>query len=510
MGKSKYFLAALCCTVLVAAQAQENQLKFLSAWQASETFQKTTDEAGRAAIHDWMKQFAMRCSAQDASDAFSSLSRTSKALGLGSDFIEICAQRSADAAPEIKNTIASHLSDWYSAANDFDAALRVLAERLETWDGSASQRSSLAQKAASILSGRLQRHADAEKVFSSAKPKFTSEDDPSAVASLLNAYSSLLLSYFENLDGAEALTREVLAFGDKCSSQAYSTAAYQLAAIEKTKQNREGAVAACMLVLQHSSLPQAGAARRVVEAGANAAEMEKAIGLLRGRMTSDKQLGARLTTDNASEYQGRLERVQMEVLELLNALGRHEDAAKECRVLMFAGADRQYAQAVNLTARALKSLDGNLGRANAFLDFQQQGAASPSGNVLMTFAPLDDAVRTAALEKLADMPEPADWQSWLMRSANLLWLDRPADAMDAAAAAFAVCPISDAALQACATATTRPLLIATRDTTAAQALVDYLLYGSLGKDGIEGTSDDLADPFPEARRRLQPTVQKGR
>jgi len=201
---------------------------------------------------------------------------------------------------------------------------------------------------------------------------------------------------------------------------------------------------------------------------------------------------------DVGELHSRFERVP-EIIELLIALGRKDEALREARVLTFVTPDRNYQKVVDTVTQWLKTLDGNLGRANAFLSFQQadEEKRGDRKNPLMDLPALDDPVRMGTLKAFEDAPPPADWNAWLTRSAHLLWLDRPAEAMDAAAKAFSAAPMSDAALQACAAATARPLLSATRDTAAAQRIVDYLLWGENGPDGKK-----LDNPFPEARQRL--------
>gem|GEM_PF-4501783 len=212
--------------------------------------------------------------------------------------------------------------------------------------------------------------------------------------------------------------------------------------------------------------------------------------LLRERMAAPAR--------DVGELHSRFERVP-EIIELLIALGRKDEALREARVLTFVTPDRNYQKVVDTVTQWLKTLDGNLGRANAFLSFQQadEEKRGDRKNPLMDLPALDDPVRMGTLKAFEDAPPPADWNAWLTRSAHLLWLDRPAEAMDAAAKAFSAAPMSDAALQACAAATARPLLSATRDTAAAQRIVDYLLWGENGPDGKK-----LDNPFPEARQRL--------
>ena len=77
----------------------------------------------------------------------------------------------------------------------------------------------------------------------------------------------------------------------------------------------------------------------------------------------------------------------------------------------------------------------------------------------------------------------------------MLWLDDPYASAEAAFAAFSVAPFSENALQSCANAIMRPVLVATRDPAAASQIVDFLMYGERGKDGRANTSDDAKNPL---------------
>jgi hypothetical protein len=121
---------------------------------------------------------------------------------------------------------------------------------------------------------------------------------------------------------------------------------------------------------------------------------------------------------------------------------------------------------------------------------------------LLDFSPLDDPVRRELAGTLVAVPPPGDWVGWRRQAALLAWLDRPADALNAARMAFSACPLAAKELQSCADAIARPVLVATRDAALAQRLTDYMLRGGAGPDGIAGTPDDIDDPFAEACRRL--------
>ena len=478
------------CVCAVASRAQEGAV--YGSWrQAQDAFNAGTDNAVRAEAYQWMTQRAAGCPAADVWDVFNALGRMARALGREGEFEAACAARMGEPPRETRNAVAGVLSDWHVDGGRFEAGLKVMMDCLgDAGDTAPAQLAWLARKASAILAEKLSRHGEASGVLAETLEK--ARGDAGAFASLANAQVPLLLA-LSDAAAAEARCREVLALGGRCPAQAYAAAAGQLSAIAQENGDAAAAAEALMLLARHESWPQQGLARRLVELNAPAAALAECAMLYRRRVISGP------AARDVPDFQSRVERAAPELVELLLALGRKEEALGECRAFVFAAADRNYAQAVELSARTLKACDGNLGRANAFLAFQQADGAAVAGlgNALMDAPLLRDAARTDALAGFGEGPAPADWNGWLMRSAQLLWLDRPAAAMDAAAAAFAACPLSEAALQTCASAVARPLLVASRDASAARGVLDYLLWGASGPDGKA-----LADPFPEARGRL--------
>jgi hypothetical protein len=469
---------------------------YTSTRQAYEAFEKSADPSSRLAAYEWMKTKALKCGRFEIGEAFSLLGKMAVKLERDADFEKACEMRAQMNNAELTAVVSSQLADWYSAKGDDEKALKTLTVLLVPEKGLApSQTAVIATKAASILANKMSRHADASKLIAEVITS-VSTNDPSAFATLANAQSGILRNNLSDAKAAEALTREVLALGDSCPGTAYAIAAEQLASMLREKGDVEGAVGAMMLMLKHESLPNAGIARKILDIGAKPSDIEEGLRLLRLRTAA--------YPSDLNEFRAGVERIQPEIIEFLAALGRREEAVRECRVFVFTASDKSYPLAIEMAAKTFKSLDGNLGKANALLEFQSSDdeVIRKKGNVLMNFPMLDDPVRTESFKAPALAEKPTDWSGWLLRSAYLLWLDRPSDSMDAATEAFSICPLSDTALQTCAAATVRPLLVATRDSAAAQTVIDYLLLGAPGRDGVIGTSDDMQDPLPEVRRKL--------
>jgi len=472
--------------------AQEAAYK--SRQEAAEAFKSSQDPAVRAGAFGWVKQQAEKItlagmSTPDFHQAFVAFKVMAQTLGRGAEFEAVCLERIKTAAKDTRNLVAEVLSEYYVEDGKLDAGLKTLTDCLaDAAESPSGQVVNLAGRGVALLCSKMSRPKDAEKLLRDVMEKM--KDNADAQASLMNMLSSLLRTVLSDAAGAEAVSRQVLAQGDAVGGGTYATAIYQVALLEKEKGKLEDAVSTLTLVLKHQSFPPSGIAKRLVEYKATPVALEECVRLLRERMA--------VPAKDAGELNSRFERIP-ETVELLIALGRKEEAMCEARVLTFVTPDRNYQKVVDTVTQWLKALDGNLGRANAFLAFQQadEEKRGDRRNPLMDLPALNDPARMEALKAFGDAPPPADWNAWLTRSAHLLWLDRPAEAMDAAAKAFSVSPMSDAALQACAAATARPLLAATRDTAAAQRIVDYLLWGENGPDGKK-----LENPFPEARQRL--------
>ena len=469
----------------VMGQAADQYESPTKAWEA---FDKATDDAVRSVAYGLMKQRAETCPNSEVGRVYPSLGKMARQLGLDEEFEKICAARMTRASEplELRNSVAGFLAEWYTDKGNPEKGLELFMDCLkDAAETPSSQLAWLTLGTANVLSSKLSRHEDAAKVLTEMLERVKA--DTGAYVRLSHALSELLHSKLSDAAGSERVIRQAMAVEGAINAHYYAGCVWQLALLEKEKGNRAEAVAALMSLLKIPPLPPGGMARRIIAGGANPDELEECVRLLRQRIAAPAR--------DIRELRARFPQVQ-EVVDFLIALGRYEEALCECRVLMFVSEDKAYPAAVDSVARTFKLLDGNLGRANAFLKFQQAEAGEVLKNPLMGLPALNDAVRAEANKALDEGPKPMEWEDWLMRSAYLLWLDRPADAMDAASKAFVLSPISDASLQACSAAVARPLLVATRDTEATKQIVDYLLWGEGGEDG------NLKNPFPEARQRL--------
>ena len=84
-----------------------------------------------------------------------------------------------------------------------------------------------------------------------------------------------------------------------------------------------------------------------------------------------------------------------------------------------------------------------------------------------------------------------------------LYLEDPQAAFGAFRKSFERCPVTEAEIQSAADALTGLIVRSTRESGPAQTLVDYLMFGSAGKDGKEGTADDVKDPSAGIMERIR-------
>jgi hypothetical protein len=450
------------------------------------------NEADRKAARDWIETRArMSVSQKELGEAIMILGRIAATDGSGATFLALCAERARDADPALRQTVILQTSDWQASAGDHAAALATLSGFLSGTDPTPADRAIATRKAAVLLADNLGRPVDAAKLLADAMALVTT-NSPAAFADLGIARADLMSKILNDPAAAEADLRRVLALGTVCPQAQFQSASDQLAAILAATGRAGDVPEVLMSVLRRSPLPTAGFARKLAESGASVKLLEEALVLLRRGVA----------TAVPAELQMRIDSVQPESVELLLVLGRAGEAVGECRAFVLAASDKAYPKAIELAARCLKRNDGNLGNANALLDLHVAGrtASGVAENPLFTTSPLADPVRLEA----AAAPPPAldDWNGWLNRSLLLRWLDRPAESLAAAHAAFTACPVSSNSLQICANAIARPVLAVTRDTAFAQRLVDHLVFGAVGADGIRGTADDHEDPFAEAEKRL--------
>lgn len=280
-------------------------------------------------------------------------------------------------------------------------------------------------------------------------------------------------------------------------SEIFRARCYALADIAVRRKNAQAAGEPLLDVIRKVDPIPMGIAKRLLDANVDEATLDAAVTLLRTRI-------AGMPLDDATAFRTAVEKVQPEIIELLNRLGRWDEALAECRVLVLLSSPKSYQAAVNLTAASLKRADGNLGRATAFMNFQKKGFVPKERNILLDAPQLSDGVRAEARKSLP-VGKSEVWGESLAVSARLIWLDDPVAAVREAMRAFGLAPFDNKSLQICADAIMQPILTVTRNPDSAKGIVDYLMHGPNGPDGAKGTQDDLPSPF----ENLEPVLMLG-
>ena len=321
-----------------------------------------------------------------------------------------------------------------------------------------------------------------------------SEDKDINIATSVALYFADAYANKGDMKNAEVWCRKVMSFGNDCPALQFQGAVSRLAPILAARGDKKNAIAAYVALLNHPSASSSRIAQKIILLQPSNEELAGCAGILSVKMA--------VPPVDAQEFLIRAEKLSPEIVELFLAAGINYKAVRESKAMLLLASDKFYPQAVENTARCLKRIDGNLGRANDFLTFQSADVTNappsiPNPMYVDDQKPAPCGVRDEAYAALANSPVPADWNQWLTRYYYLLWLERPAEALDAALEAFKACPLNEESLQKCAAAVVRPYLVITRDNATARTALDYLLYGANGKDGIA-----IPDPFPAIRAKL--------
>ncbi len=476
-------LAVLACMFTCAASAFA-RAEFASLAQAQAAF-ATGAPADRERAYRYVLEAVAQADGRDALSRLLVLRTMAGALGRVSEYDAVCERglSSPDEAVRFASLMALAQSPSVARAPaDFVSRLERAARGGVALD--VAHRIEALKTAADFRAARLQDGRGAEALLDEAIA-LAGQD---AARVLLLRQRKVEAFRAARMDAETEREAASLLKADGCPVVAYASAAYALADLEARRGNAEKAGELILSLIRKGGVqtPQ-GVARRLFEVNAGDACLSNAVDALRRGL-------AHMPLADAAAFRAAVERIQPEVVELLNRLGRCDEALAECRVLVLSASPRAYPSAVSLTAATLKRMDGNLGRATAFLDFQRKGLVPTGRNVLMDAPPLGDAVR-AEVRAALPVGRCEKWAECLAVSARLVWLDDPCAALREAMRAFALAPLEGKALQSCADAALQPVLAVTRDPAVAKAVVDYLTYGPNGPDGAKGTADDLPDPL---------------
>ena len=436
--------------VLAVVRPSAGQVEFHSAREAQGAFATNSSESVRSAAYGYA--LALVETERDGSSATLALSAIrvmSTACGRQEDYERSC-----------RTLLAS------SNATTRAAAMSGLCDSLRRLGFSDAERA---------ISALARDHAGDPMVASAALGK------------LMDLYGSAKL-------GAKALDTAalVLGVGPECLPAAHLSASYVTAAAHAADGDFAAAERVLVAAVGYAPSVPTGIGRRIAEM-----RLPEEPALRVARAVREK--AAAVPIENTQAFRPMAEAASLECADLMRGLGRYDEAIGECRTVALFGSSTAYQRAVVSAAETLKAMDGNLGRAKALVDFNRSGEAPSAANPLVAFARLEDATRRGEIERLDEYCASAPWTGLLAAATRYLWADDAEKAVAAAARAFAEAPMSQKELQMCADAAAAPLLALTRDPAAARAVVDYLVFGANGPDGVAGTGDDVTDPVSMVR-----------
>lgn len=215
-----------------------------------------------------------------------------------------------------------------------------------------------------------------------------------------------------------------------------------------------------------------------------------------------REIDSRETTDAA----------QLGLIDVLAAAGDFPQACREAGILMETCTSKNMAAAVAKTAMVLKAADGNLLRANAFLEYQKYLRCGPDGklgtaddleNPLARTEQAPDTARDQLFQKALD-ERPKTWNGALARARICRYWGKPAEALREFKRAFALAPMEADPLKQITDETVEVLLQVTGDFDVGKRFVEFQKYGPGGPDGKVGTQDDLKNPVDACLATLQP------
>ncbi len=262
----------------------------------------------------------------------------------------------------------------------------------------------------------------------------------------------------------------------------------------------EGIGAARVLGVQTSNSSEMAAIEAEAVTGiVEKVECDRACAMLRGLRL--RFVGTR---DSADAMQAAL-------VDVLMAARRYPEACREAKVLMDICGSRNLQTAVAKTSLVLKAADGNLVRANAFLEYQKFLRPGPDGklgtnddlaNPLAQVELPPDPARDQGFQKAIDAC-PKSWDGAVTRARLFRCWDRPQDALRELKQAFALAPMEAQPLQQVTDETVEVLLLLAGDPDVGRRFVDFQKFGSAGPDRKPGTPDDLKNPVDECLASLQ-------
>jgi tetratricopeptide (TPR) repeat protein len=301
--------------------------------------------------------------------------------------------------------------------------------------------------------------------------------------------------------GAVNCCQAVIAMGDSVPSATMDVVRNRLIGLYLDTGDRDQAIAIVQQYINSSNAPTTITAnvKKLIDSGASPVQCGQAANALRAKILASK--GAVPV----------VEALQSSLINLLIRQGKPEEALQEARVLYFLSSDKGLSQAIDVMAQTFKAVDSNLARANQFLKFQKYGIPGEDGKVgtpddmldpLADIPAINDEMRVRTMtESMATLP--LDTAGYRRRAEMYLFVDQHAEAFLALQKSLELCAMTTNELQSATDALTGLVVRRTKDVPLATQLVEFIMFGSLGKDGRVGTADDLKNPVPVILERLQ-------
>jgi len=417
--------------------------------------------------------------------------------------IEFCAkQMEAEKSPLVLYTLATGLSGGYQGLQDYTNSAKVLDTFLEKNRATSLPPNVLA--ASRSLSGayvdKLTRPDLALAMWDRELKALPAEADPER-SSMLIAKGDIYFLTMKDMASAEAAYLEATKLDKNIPANAVMSEAYiKLAQVYAKKGNPDQAGAVLLACLTNCpTLPASPLVQKMMEVDAPNPRLDAAVWTLRDRIATQY-------ADSAS-----VDIYQPDIVKLLLKQSKNEEALQEARVFLHACSDKSLPTAIDLVTMAFKTIDGNLGRANNFLRYQKYGVVgedSKSGtaddlkNPMLDAPALNNERRNALfMAKLDTLPN--NWTGWKNRASIYIYLDKPDEAFQALRKSFEMCPMNEKDLQTATDALSGFIIRNTKDVKLAESLVDYIMFGQMGKDGQGGTVDDLKDPAQDIAHQIQ-------
>lgn len=422
--------------------------------------------------------------------------------------IEFCAkQMEAEKSPLMLFTLATALSGAYQGLQDYPNSAKVLDTFLEKNRATSSPANVLTM--AETLSGlyveKLSRPDAALTVWDRELKALPADAYPEKAGMLIDKGDICFLT-MKDMASAEAAYSEATKL-DKAipANVAMSEAYLKLAQVYAKQGNPDQAGAVLLSCLTNCpALPVSPLVQKMMEVDSPAPRLDSAVWILRER----------IATQYASS--AAVDLYQPDIVKLLLKQSKNKEALQEARVFLHACSDKSMPAAIDLVTMAFKTIEGNLGKANNFLRYQKHGVVGEDGkigtpddlkNPMLDVPPLNDerrnALFTAKLETL-----PNNWTGWNNRAAIYMYLDQPDEAFQALRKSFEMCPMNEKDLQTATDALSAFIIRNTKDVKLAESLVDYIMFGQMGKDGQSGTADDLKDPAQDIAHQIQYSTQR--